>query len=157
MTVVDNAEEHVANLVAEMKALASSQRFSPQVLDYVADMAYGLLRQGRHEDAYRYYSFLNFYQPTETRYLAGLGIAARELGRPAEARLLFDMAAFIDPEEPAHTLLSAECMLQEGLLDEARSTLSLTARFCDDNKEHAAVATRAKALLELTANAAAAA
>ena len=140
----------------QLQTLSSSARFSPEVLEYVSNMAYNLLSQGRYEDAYRYYGFLAFYAPTDTRFVVGQGICARELDRPAEARLLFDMAACIDPEEPVHSLLSAECMLRLGLVADAVETLNVVKRYCEASGGDEDVARRASAMLELIGNAASA-
>lgn len=151
---VADAGAQVEALIAGMRGLESARRFSPELLDHVGDMAYNLVRQGRFDDAYRYYGFLTVYQPTETRFLVGQGICARELGRLAEARMMFDMAACLEPEEPAHTLLSAENALMMGQIDDARESLDQVVRFCAAATGHDAVARRAAALLELTADAA---
>ena len=147
-TAVNPAE----TLAARLQGLESTGRFSPEVLEYVGDMAYNLLSQGRTEDAYRYYGFLAFYAPTDTRFIVGQGICARELGRIAEARLLFDMAACIRPDEPVHTLLSAECMLQLGQVGEAVEALELVRRYCAASEGDEDVAQRATALLELVSS-----
>lgn len=146
----------VEALGEQLAALSSSSRFSPEVLEYVSDMAYNLFAQGRFEDAYRYYGLLAFYAPTDSRFVTGQGICARELGRLGEAKLLFDMAAWLHPEAPVHSLLSAECMLRMGLTAEAAETLELIKRFCDATPGHDEVARRTSALLELLSNAAAA-
>lgn|SRR5690554_59997 len=152
-TATASVVRDVEELAAGMRALESSSRFSPELLDQVGDMAYNLLEQGRIEDAYLYYSFLTTYRPTGARFLIGQGVCAREMGRSAEACLLFDLAACVEPEEPAVSLLSAECQLLMGQTAEARETLELVERFCAGRPEHEEVGARARALRELIADA----
>ena len=144
-----------AALVRELSALPATARLDDDAIRHVSRLAYSQLNQGHVEEAYRYYGLLTLYRPTQTEFLAGQGLCARRLGRLAEAGALFDLAAMIEPENPVHTLLAAECLLESGALDEARLALLQIKRLCAASGGHPDIAERAAALLELVDNAAA--
>lgn len=138
------------SLIQSLSRLESRNRFPRETLDMIAGMACGFMQQHHFEHAYRYFSLLTLYDPVDTGFLTGQALCARELGRPDEALMLFDLATYINPEQPLSALLAAECLLQLDRAEEARELLPTIARFCTEHAAHQAIGERAQALLELT-------
>jgi tetratricopeptide (TPR) repeat protein len=135
------------SLINALKSLKSRTRFPRETLNVISSMAWGLMQQHQFERAYLYYNLLTLYDPIDTGFLTGQALCARELGRPGEALMLLDLATYIDPEQPLHALLAAECLLELDRVEEARELLPTIARFCAENSEYQAVGERAQALL----------
>ena len=57
--------------------------------------------------------------------------------------------AMIQEGEPEHQLSIAECLLQQGKADDARETLDLVTRFCQENSGHEKAGERAQAITAL--------
>ena len=119
------------DLKAALEALPSSSRLSNVDADVIYALAYNLVMQGRHEAAYRYFSLLTLYQPTNIDYLAGLAHSYRMLELFAEALNIYSFLAVIDPDQPEHTLAIAECLLLQKEVQEARDTVAMVLRYCD--------------------------
>jgi len=140
------AVDSVARLKEALEALPSSQRLSRTDTEAIYALAYQFVAQGRFEAAYRYFSLLTVYQPTDTAYLSGLALSAKMLQRYGEALSVYSFLAALDAREPQHTLSIVECLLLLGAYDEARSTLDLVMRFCKEEGGHDKAGERAEAL-----------
>ena len=145
----------VFDLKAALEALPSSSRLSKVDADVIYALAYNLVTQGRHEAAYHYFSLLTLYQPTNIDYLMGLAHSYRMLEQFAEALNIYSFLAVIDPEQPEHTLAIAECLLLQKEVQEARDTVAMVLRYCDQNPSQTAathkVRDRAKVIAQLIA------
>lgn len=130
---LDEVVNEVFDLKAALEALPSSSRLSNVDANAIYALAYNLVVQGRHEAAYRYFSLLTLYQPTNVDYLVGLANSYRMLEHFAEALNVYSFLAVIDPEQPEHTLAIAECLLLQKEVQEARDTVAMVLRYCDQN------------------------
>ena len=143
------------DLKAALEALPSSSRLSKVDADVIYALAYNLVIQGRYEAAYRYFSLLTLYQPTNIDYLTGLAHSYRMRELFAEALNIYSFLAVIDPEQPEHTLAIAECLLLQKEVQEARDTVAMVLRYCDQNisqtEATSKVHDRAKAISQLIA------
>lgn len=146
----------VIDLKAALEALPSSSRLSKVDANVIYALAYNLVVQGRYEAAYRYFSLLTLYQPTNVDYLAGLARSYRMLELFPQALNIYSFLAVIDPEQPEHTLAIAECLLLQKEVQEARDTVAMVLRYCEQNpakSSHTAkVQSRAQAISQLIAS-----
>ena len=143
------------DLKAALEALPSSSRLSKVDADVVYALAHNLVMQGRYEAAYRYFSLLTLYQPTNIDYLTGLAHSYRMRELFAEALNIYSFLAVIDPDQPEHTLAIAECLLLQKEVQEARDTVAMVLRYCEQNisqtEASSKVHDRAKAISQLIA------
>ncbi|HZY20508.1 MAG TPA: tetratricopeptide repeat protein [Ramlibacter sp.] len=120
----------VLELKDALEALPGSARLSNADVEAVYALAHQLVAQARYETAFRYFSLLTLYRPTEVRYLRGLALCHRMLERYGEAMNVYAFLATIEPHEPQHSLDIAECLLLQRDLEEARRTVELVIRYC---------------------------
>lgn len=150
MTITADAPGPVARLKAALQDLPSSQRLSPEDTEAIYGLAYHAVGQGHFDTAFRYFSVLTLYRPTEPAYLSGLALCYKMLKRHAEALSVYSFLAATDEAgEPQHTLSIVECLLLLGAYDEARATLELVQRFCEESGGHEKAAERARALASM--------
>lgn len=146
------ASEELIRFQAELEALPSSLRLSAAEAGVIYAQAYQYVAQGHFDVACRYFSLLTLYRPTHIAYLAGLALSYKMLRHYAEALSVYSFMAAIDGDEPQHTLSIAECLLFAGAEDEARQTLEMVVRFCQQWPDHARAAKageRAQAMMAL--------
>ena len=146
-TPVDQA---VSDFKAALNALPSSGRLSRADADAIYALAYSFISQGQYESAFRYFSLLTLFQPTNFVYLTGLALTHKLLERYAEAISVYSLLALIDSADPAHTLGVAECQLLQRDYEEATKNLELVIRFCREQGRSDRVLSRAEGLLALT-------
>lgn len=152
---LDGVVKEVFDLKAALEALPSSSRLSNVDANVIYALAYNLVVQGRYEAAYRYFSLLTLYQPTNVDYLTGLAHCYRMLELFSEALNIYSFLAVIDPEQPEHTLAIAECLLLQKEVQEARDTVAMVLRYCDQHVSQPGttdkVRSRAQAISQLIA------
>jgi type III secretion system low calcium response chaperone LcrH/SycD len=144
----------VLDLKEALEALPSSSRLSNADTEAIYALAHSSVAQGRYETAYRYFSLLTLYKPTNLAYLTGLARTYRLMERYDEALNVYSFLATIDPQEPEHTLAIAECLMLQRDLAEAQRTVELVIRYCKENQAPDEVRTRAEAFSGLMAGAA---
>lgn len=141
----------VLELKDALEALPSSSRLSNADTEAIYALAHQLVAQARYETAFRYFSLLTLYKPTNVTYLRGLALTYRMLERYDEALNVYSFLATIDPNEPQHTLDIAECLLLRRDLDEAKQTVEMIIGYCKENSASDKVRSRAEALHDLVA------
>jgi type III secretion system low calcium response chaperone LcrH/SycD len=146
----------VLDLKAALEQLPSSARLSNADTEAIYALAHSSVAQGRYETAYRYFSLLALYRPTNVTYLTGLARTYRLMERYEEALNVYSFLATIDPGEPEHTLAIAECLLLQRDLAEAQRTVEMVIRYCKENQVPEKVRSRAEAVSALMTGAAAA-
>jgi tetratricopeptide (TPR) repeat protein len=114
----------------DLEALPSSSRLTSVESDVIYSLAVDAVNKNDTEKAARFFSFLTIYNPTNSLYLYGYGFCLRQLGKYDEALQQFSLAASLYPEEAAHTLSIAECLLMKREYAEAHQTLDMLIRFC---------------------------
>lgn len=134
------------DFLADLEALPSSSRLDWADTEAIYTLAYQLVAQGHFDTSYRYFSLLTLFRPTEVKYLAGLALSYKMLQRYDAAVGVYSFMAVIEPAEPLHHLSIAECLLLGGDTEQARDTLALVMRFCQENNGHEKAAERAKAI-----------
>lgn len=138
--------------LADLEALPSSSRLDHADTEAIYALAYQFVAQGHFDTAYRYFSLLTLFRPTDVKYLAGLALSHKMLQRYEAAVGVYSFMAVIEPAEPLHQLSIAECLLLQGQTQEAQDTLALVTRFCQENSGHENAAERAKAIAMLLAS-----
>lgn len=132
------AVQSILDLQDALEALPSSARLSSADTGAIYALARQLAVQGRYETAYRYFSLLTLYKPTDVTYLQGLALCYRMLERYDEALHVYAFLATIDDGNPEHTVAIAECLMLQREFDEALQTVELVLRFCQENAADAA-------------------
>lgn len=147
---LDNLIQDFDNLAAGLEGLPSSSRLANADADQVYSLAYHFLEQGHFQAALQYFSLLCFYKPTHVDYLTGAAICQRMLENYAEALKIYSFLAVTDDENPQHTLAIAECLLLQKEVQEARATVAMVLRYCEQNPAKASntakVQSRAQAI-----------
>ncbi|MEG1767090.1 MAG: SycD/LcrH family type III secretion system chaperone [Comamonas sp.] len=135
--------------LADLAALPSSSRLDQADTEAIYALAYQQVVHGHFDTAYRYFSLLTLYRPTELKYLGGLALSYKMLQEYENAIGVYAYMAMLEEGEPEHQLSIAECLLQQGKADEARETLDLVTRFCEENSGHGKAGERAQAITAL--------
>ncbi|MFC7206471.1 CesD/SycD/LcrH family type III secretion system chaperone [Comamonas endophytica] len=143
----------VKKFIADLEALPSRARLDDDDTEIIYAEAYQLVQQGNFEKAVSLFSMISIYRPTTIKYLAGLAICEKKLGRPESAAGIYAFMALIETEQPLHHLCIAECLLQQGKKQEARESLALVVQFCEANSGHEKTLARARAIDALLAHA----
>lgn len=139
----------VQDFKAAVEALPLNKRISRGDANAIYALAYGSIQQGRYESAFRYFSLLTMFNPTNTTYLTGLGLSYKLMGKLDEAIGVYSWLAVIDREDPAHTLAIAECQLLKRDYKSAREALDLVIDYCRDQGGYGRILTRAEAFHSL--------
>ena len=146
-----SAVQSILDLKEALEALPSSSRLSSADADAIYGLAYQLVGQNRYETAYRYFSLLTLYKPTNVAYLQGLALTYRMMERYDEALNVYSFLATIDPENVDHNMAIVECLLLQREFEEAQQTVTLLLQYCRENAITGKVSDRAQALLALLA------
>lgn len=144
-----SAVQSILDLKEALEALPSSSRLSQADTDAIYALAHQLVVQGRYETAYRYFSLLTLYKPTNTTYLQGLALCYRMLERYAEALNVYSFLSVIAPENLDHGIAIAECLMLQREFSEAQETMALVLQHCKENAIQDKNSVRAAALWEL--------
>lgn len=140
-----------AAFLAELQTLPSSTRLEQADTEAIYALAYQQLLRGDFQTAYRFFSLLTLYRPTDVKYLAGLAMSCKTLRAYDAAIGVYAFMALIEPTEPQHQLSIAECLLHQGATEDARQTLAVVQRFCAAYSGHERAAARAQAITSLLA------
>jgi type III secretion system low calcium response chaperone LcrH/SycD len=143
---LDSIMDAVHDFKVALEALPSSKKLSRPDADAIYALAYNFVSQGHYESAFRYFSLLTLYHPTNIIYLSGLALTYKLMGRLGEAIGVYSWLAVFDPEDPAHTLAIAECQLLARDYEQGQETLDMVIRACDEKGGHERVRLRALAL-----------
>lgn len=152
--VGSSAEVFIGELKKRLESLPSSSRLNPEACETIYFLARNLVLQGQMERAQGFFSVLCLYAPLNTRYRSGMAISSRALGQFDKALLALNFNTLLEPDEPRHALLRAECLIAKGDIEAARNSLALTLDLCVGklDAQTLTLSERAKALLALTAH-----
>ncbi len=150
MTEPSPVAQAISDFKMALEALPSSKRMSKADAEAIYALAYNFLSQGQYESAFRYFSLLTLYRPTNIAYLMGVALTHKLLERFEESIAVYSFLAVLEPAEPAHTLAIAECQLLQRDYAEAGKNLALVIEFCREQGRNDRVMQRAEALAALT-------
>jgi predicted Zn-dependent protease len=119
-------------------------------LEALYGLASSSLLHRRFEEAHRLFSLLIGLDPSQARFLDGLGQSASGMGQHAEALAFHSLALKVEPANVALMLPVAQAMLALGHRSLARDVLSLIQACCQSDASQATTAARVQVLLELT-------
>ena len=129
------SQETVQRLLAQveaythsLQALPTAQRLDAATLDAIYAIAYQQLKQGRVDQAKRYFALLLVYAPTDARFLSGMAICSQVGGRNDDAIQLYSLALFIEPDSCQLAMALAESLVRHQAHDAARELLRLVVR-----------------------------
>lgn len=134
------------DLAAQLDALPSSQRFTPEQRDLLHRLAYTALASGDYARARQYYEGLTFYGGSDTRAWRGLAAAAHAQEDYRNAWLYWTMVTMLEGGPADAGFYAARCLAQLGDLDEACEGFDLVAR---DERADPALRTQASQMLAL--------
>jgi type III secretion system low calcium response chaperone LcrH/SycD len=132
-----------------LEALPHLKRLSDADTEGIYSIAYREFGQGHYEDALRYFKLLVVYRPTDRVYLLGCALCLRRLRRYELAIAAYGTLRSLEPDDPAHPLAQAECLLLCYRRDQARDLLVQVVEDCLQRSVAEDVRARAQALLEL--------
>jgi type III secretion system low calcium response chaperone LcrH/SycD len=148
-TPISSDVQSILDLKAALEALPSSSRLSQADTDAIYALAHQLVMQGRYETAFRYFSLLTLYKPTDITYLQGLALTYRMLERYDEALNVYSFLAVLDPENLDFGIAIAECQMLKHDFNEAQETMALVLQHCKEKSIHNNASIRAGALWDL--------
>src|SRR5438067_159398 len=106
--MAETMSQAVTELKTALDALPSNGKMSRVDAEAIYALAYSLVQHGQCESAFRYFSLLVLYNPTNAVYLNGLALAHKLLERYDAAITVYSMLGSFDPGNPDHTLAVAE-------------------------------------------------
>ena len=139
----------ITQMLDQLEALPARKRLPDSAVEHVLSMACNLMRQGKTEKAWGYFRVLTMYRPSDPRILAGFAVCCQELGRLEEAIQYYATAAHVKPGKPEYLLAIAECELLQKDYAQARQSLNIVIRFCQDHDVAGKTRLRAESMLSL--------
>lgn len=143
------ADAPAADFKARLNALPSNQRLTPTQTEAIYSAAYSFLEQGHFDKAREFFAMLMLLRPGEVKYLQGLAISLRQLDRPGEAAGIWQFIEMVEPQQPAHALARAECLLLAGDMAAGSECLDRVIAAAADDAAMAPTRQRAQAMREL--------
>lgn len=143
------ADAFVSQLKKALDALPSSSRLNQDACETIYFLARQLVQQGKMERAQGFFSVLVLYAPLNTRYRSGMALTSKALAQYDKALLALDFNTVLEPDEPRHALLRAECLIAKGDIEAARSSLALTLDLCAGKQSAQKLSQQANALLTI--------
>ena len=144
---VEQMQSELRQLFLHGGTLAQAKGVTEQECEGLYQFGHGFYSQGRYQEAFRIFALLVTYDHLEARYLMALAASAQMLGRYRDALQHYSTATLLLIDDPAPLLHSAECCIALREAEGAAESLRLALEICGDDPEHAAVRTRAEALL----------
>ena len=136
----------VDQLKADLKALPASSRLDEDDINAIYALAYNLLKQGRHDEALKYFSLLSLYRPVDSKILVGLAVTYQMLQMLDQAINVYSFAAVVEPENPEQMLSMAQCQIAQHAFAAAVDSLDIVIRFCTQNEGFDRIKQQAEAL-----------
>ncbi len=110
-------------------------------------LAFNMINQSQYYEAEKLLVWLAGLDQYQAKYFIGIGICRQQMGRPEKAVQAYAMAGMLEVTNPVPALRAAECYLAMGMLEEARSGCKAALHWAGKKPEHAALRSRAEALL----------
>jgi len=139
----------VGQIRQALEALPSSQVLEPAEAEALYAAAKRLVGQGQYQAAFGQFCLLTTFRPTHTKYLNGLALTHRLLGRHQEALDVYYFALQLEPGQPRHALNVAECLMLLQRREDALAALQVVMRYCKGRDTAPGVLARAQALADL--------
>lgn len=141
------SRQYFFNKVAEIKekkhTLANLTKFSQDELESFYYFAYETFKNGQFDKSFDVFRLAVILDPTDFRFMYGLGQASQHLGHYILAGTAFNIASCLQPENPVPCLCAGECYFH--LDDPFNALLSLeqAIEISADNKKYEPIKTRA--------------
>ena len=135
-------------IVFEGYTVKDFARISDDEMEAAYAVAFSLVNQGQYDEAEKLLSWLAGLDQFEAKYQLGIGLCRQQMGRLEGAIQAFATVGILDATNPIAPLRAAECYLQLGKLEEARSGLRAAQHWASGRAEHAAIGERARVLLD---------
>ncbi|WP_142848243.1 SycD/LcrH family type III secretion system chaperone [Telmatospirillum sp. J64-1] len=135
--------------------IGQMHNLTDQDYEAVYTLGFNLYNQAKYEDALKAFTFLNFFNHLEPRYIKALAACQQMLKRYETAIQTYAIATILDASDPNPTLHIAECLMGLGMKEEAIEALQLVLEATSGKPQYAAQGDRAEALLELLSDSAA--
>ncbi len=148
-TPFNSTDPSIDEIRGALEALPASRLLTEDEAEAIYSLARQRVANGQYEAAFRQFCLLTTFLPTHTKYLNGLALTHRLLGRFEEAMDIYHFALQLDGNDPRHALNVAECLMLMQRPEDALSALEVVIRFCEGRDTAPGVLARAKALAEL--------
>lgn len=118
-------------------------------LEAVYTLASGQYQQGRYTDALKLFAFITFHDQTFMKAFKGIGCCLQMLGRYREALVYLGLAIIDDDKDMQTAVQIAECLIQVGQRDDAKTLLTRVMREIAGSGGSDYARNKAEGLLEL--------
>lgn len=133
------------------QTMASIQGVSQDDIKAYYAVARSLYERERYEDARKLFTYLMALDHHETLYMGAVASCLQMLKRYDEAIEYYSLASVFNLDDPRPTFHTAECLLAQGRIAEAREALSIVLDDCGAPR-YEAIRERAQALLGFIAD-----
>lgn len=111
-------------------------------------LGHSLYSQGRYADAVKAFGFLVMHNHLERRFASAYASSLQMTRQYDKAIEFYTLASMMDMSDPVPTFHTAECMMQVGMMAQAKEALGFVVKQ-SEKPEHEALKVRAVAMLEL--------
>lgn len=145
---IDQLATQFTELLAKGGNMGMVYDYNKEDYDLLYALGHGMYTQGRYADAVKVFGYLNVMDPFERRFVNAYAASLKMINQPAEAMKFYGMVSAMDMRDPLPTFHICDCMIAIGMVDEARSGLSIVVSQCQ-TPEQEPLKLRAQALLLL--------
>jgi len=121
----------MAKISDGVTTVAEAKGISPEELEAIYKIGFGLYTSGRYEDAQKIFEFVCLVQHTNPKFWIALGGARQARGNYREAILAYATASIHDVHLAKPHYYAAECFLAMGDLDSCESGCTSVAELCE--------------------------
>jgi len=150
--VLKKAEESITNFSSKMLKQGLSPKdamgISSQVLEGIYAQAYRLYNTGKYPEASHLFRTLIIMDPTQAKYVLGLGACFHMLKEYRNAISTYTMSSIIDGQNPIPYYHSSDCFIQMKDYLSAIVSLKMAIKYAGDKPEYAKLKERALLSLE---------
>ncbi len=123
--------------------------FSPETLAKFYRSAHHLLQERRYDEASKAFLFLVVVNPSNFDCWLGLGMSVQMLGDFEGGIDAYEMAAFLDVENPVSYFYLSKCFFAMHDRENAKQALEMAIEYADENPEYSALKHQAVVALGL--------
>jgi type III secretion system low calcium response chaperone LcrH/SycD len=149
MTVpFDKIAGQIGELLVNGGTLGDVYGYDERDYEVLYALGHSLYSQGRYADAMKAFGFLVMHNHLERRFAAAYASSLQMIKQYDKAIEFYTLASVMDMSDPVPTFHTAECMMQLGMMDEAKEALGFVVKQ-GGKPEHAELKQRAQAMLGL--------
>jgi type III secretion system low calcium response chaperone LcrH/SycD len=149
---IKKAEESLTNMTAKMMKQGmipkDAMGLSSQVLEGIYAQAYRLYNTGKYPEAAHLFRTLIVMDPTQSKYVLGLGACFHMLKEYRNAIYTYTMSSIIEGQSPLPYYHSSDCFIQMKDYPSAIVSLKMAIKYAGEKPEFAKLKERAQLSLD---------